>query len=52
MHQTHDVINVYHVTIISYLYPFSNPIMCLSYHAHQTDPYNIIFVTVKNHLFF
>jgi len=38
MHQTHDVINVYYVIIISYLYSFSNPIMCLSNHAHQTNP--------------
>jgi len=38
VHQTHDRIDVYSVTIISYPYPISNPIMSLSYHAHQTGP--------------
>jgi len=38
VYQTHDRISVYHVTIISHLYPFSNHILSLSYHVHQTDP--------------
>lgn len=42
MHQTHDMISVlylsYHYHI--YLYPFSNSIMSVSYHTHQTDPQN------------
>jgi len=36
-HQTHDRINVYHVFIISYLYPVLNHIMPLSYRDHQTS---------------
>jgi len=38
VHQTRDMINVYHVLIISYLYPVLYHIMSLSYHDHQTDP--------------
>jgi len=41
VHQTHDRIRVYPVTIISYLYEISYPIMFLSYHVHQTDPKKI-----------
>ena len=36
VHQTHDRINVYPVTIISYPYAASYPILSLSYPAHQT----------------
>jgi len=38
MRQTHDMINTYPITIISYHYPTPYPIMSLSYHAHQTSP--------------
>jgi len=38
VHRTHERISVYPVIILSYLYPFSNPIMSLSYHVHQTGP--------------
>jgi len=31
VHQTHNMIDVYPITIISYPYPISNPIMSLSY---------------------
>lgn len=34
----HDMINVYPITIITYLYPLSNNIISLSYHAPETDP--------------
>jgi len=39
-HQTYDMINVYHVLIISYLYPVLYHILPLSYPDHQTDPKN------------
>jgi len=35
-HQTHDMINVYHVLIISYLYPALYHILPLSYPDNQT----------------
>jgi len=38
VHQMHDMISVYHVTVISYLYPFSNHILSLLYPTHQTGP--------------
>jgi len=38
VHQTYDRINVYHVLIISYLYPALYHIRLLSYHNHQTGP--------------
>jgi len=38
VHQTHDMINVYHVLIISYLYPTLYHILPISYHDHQTNP--------------
>jgi len=44
--QTRDRIIVYLVTIISYLNPFSNLIISLSYHAHQSDPKNL-YVSAK-----
>ena len=37
VHQTHDVINVYHVLITSYLYLALHHIMSISYPDHQTD---------------
>ena len=40
-HQTHDRINVYHVLIISYLYPTLYHILPLSYLDYQTDPKGI-----------
>jgi len=40
-HQTHDRINVYHVLIISYLYPALYHILPLSYPDHQTGPYGL-----------
>jgi len=50
VNQTPDKISVYHVSIISYLYPFFNPIIFLSYHAHQTGlkerSNSLIFVTL------
>ena len=39
VNQTRDRKSVYPITIISYHYPTSNPIMSLSYHAHQTGLY-------------
>jgi len=37
-HQTYYMINVYHVLIISYLYPVLYHILPLSYPDHQTGP--------------
>jgi len=37
IHQTHDMINVYHVTIFFYPYPVHYRIMSVFYNAHQTD---------------
>jgi len=42
VHQTHDRINIYHVLIISYLYPILYHIMLLSYPDYQTGLYNCI----------
>jgi hypothetical protein len=42
VHQTHDRISVYPITIISYPYPASYHIMSLSYHVHQTGPKSIL----------
>jgi len=41
-HQTHDRINVYHVLIISYLYPALYHILPLFYPDHQTGPKSLI----------
>jgi len=48
VHQTHDRISDYHATILSYPYSFSNPIMSLSYPAHQTDPKSLIFPSLSS----
>jgi len=45
MYQTHDMINVYHIYIISYLYLVLYSINSLLYSNHQTYP---IFFCVKN----
>jgi hypothetical protein len=37
-HQTHDMISVYPIHIISCLYPALYHIISISYHDHQTDP--------------
>jgi len=44
VHQIRDRIFVYHVTIISYLYPIFNHIMSLPYNTHQTGPYRSLIV--------
>jgi len=41
VHQTHDRIYVYHVLIISYLYPALYHILSLSYLGHQTEPKSV-----------
>ena len=40
-YQTYDMINIYHVLIISYLYPALYYILSLSYPDHQTVPLNV-----------
>jgi len=47
-HQTHDRINVYHVLIISYLYPALYHIPPLSYPDHQTKPILFLLVWIAN----
>jgi len=46
VHQTHDRINVYPITIITYPYPASYPIMYLLYLVHQTTPYLLFYFIV------
>ena len=41
VHQTHDMISVYHVNIISYSYPTIYQILFLSYPDYQMDPYGL-----------
>jgi len=48
VHQTHDMISVYHITIISHPYPTSYHISSLSYHTHQTGSKGIIDKTIIN----
>ena len=40
-HQTHDMINVYHVHIISCLYPTPYHILSFSYPDNQTGPMSL-----------
>jgi len=48
VYQTHDMISIYPLYIISCLYPVSNHILSLSYPDHQTDPNMINVYAISN----